>query len=221
MMSRSPPMRGRGLKLCERPVGGAADGSPPMRGRGLKLSLHSLPVLVVVSPPMRGRGLKQGGLKVGDWHILVAPHAGARIETGKERTGYPTQKPSPPMRGRGLKHNNHPNRRPPPCRSPPMRGRGLKHQGARQGVQPHRVAPHAGARIETCRAAGRFGWPPVAPHAGARIETFDHWGGRQRLHVAPHAGARIETGRPPVNGNLKLHTTWSAPLGVDSFRRRF
>ena len=55
--------------------------SPPMRGRGLKPSAPIITVDMAMSPPMRGRGLKRkwplacGGLS------LVAPHAGAWIET--------------------------------------------------------------------------------------------------------------------------------------------
>ena len=55
--------------------------SPPMRGRGLK----PIPILHNPSP---GKN--------------VAPHAGARIETGA-MVYDPDAEKSPPMRGRGLK----------------------------------------------------------------------------------------------------------------------
>ncbi len=55
--------------------------------------------------------------------------------------------------------------------SPPMRGRGLKQSGERQRRKIDRVAPHAGAWIETTPFAW-FRMPgDVAPHAGAWIET--------------------------------------------------
>ena len=74
------------------------------------------------------------------------------------------------MRGRGLK--------PVPilitealAMSPPMRGRGLKHVSGVPVVQKLKVAPHAGAWIETSLADRRWIGTPVAPHAGAWIET--------------------------------------------------
>ena len=82
---------------------------------------------VLSSPPMRGRGLKR-----------------------RNRCGTVAGQLSPPMRGRGLK---------PVLRavrelvtwSPPMRGRGLKQVAYRRRSGLRRVAPHAGARIETRR----------------------------------------------------------------------
>ena len=55
--------------------------SPPMRGRGLK---HIRIVCIYISywsPPMRGRGLKLWSQVNTKSSILVAPHAGAWIET--------------------------------------------------------------------------------------------------------------------------------------------
>ena len=54
-----------------------------------------------------------------------------------------------------------------------MRGRGLKHRsGVISKLAPRKVAPHAGAWIETSSimawASSSVG---VAPHAGAWIET--------------------------------------------------
>ena len=56
-----------------------------------------------------------------------------------------------------------------------------------------RVAPHAGAWIETCSAFEMPDWSPVAPHAGAWIETAMATPPLRRCRVAPHAGAWIET----------------------------
>ena len=77
----------------------------------------------------------------------VAPLAGARIETGCRRA-VPWTRPSPPSRGRGLKRLQHVADAAQPL-SPPSRGRGLKQliwKVANMGI---RVAPLAGARIET------------------------------------------------------------------------
>ena len=112
----SPPMRGRGLKHKYRESLKEYYRSPPMRGRGLK-PIGTLKMLADVgSPPMRGRGLKPCfEIYHSDQH-LVAPHAGAWIET-PYKSNYHKYK-SPPMRGRGLKPFFKPpylvvNRRPP------------------------------------------------------------------------------------------------------------
>ena len=73
--------------------------------------------------------------------------------------------------------------------SPPTRGRGLKRQRRDLGRLSDRVAPHAGARIETLHNAATAKTAPVAPHAGARIET------------KVSAGCRnCYAGRPPRGG---------------------
>src|SRR5208283_4956259 len=97
----------------------------------------------------------------------------------------------------------------------PARERGSKHPD-KSSVEPNRVAPRAGARIETrSRASTRCSTSRslparergskhvggaeyaaafrVAPRAGARIETFHLRHRRRRTDVAPRAGARIET----------------------------
>src|SRR5690606_9346204 len=84
----------------------------------------------------------------------VAPHAGAWIETVRGKVNYPSA-----------------------LMSRPTRARGLKQKGYAIPAPPLEVAPHAGAWIET-RARRR---PPartrVAPHAGAWIETLCVRGG--------------------------------------------
>ena len=71
---------------------------------------------VAASPPMRGRGLKQQPeATVGE--AVVAPHAGAWIETGQPPDGSHSLW-SPPMRGRGLKHEYRSERRRPHGRPP-------------------------------------------------------------------------------------------------------
>jgi len=102
------------------------------------------------------------------------------------------ERPSPPVRGRGLKRYYGP-RPPPHIKSPPVRGRGLKLSHQCHNFLLRRVAPRAGARIETARTLGlkTIWW--VAPRAGARIETCQCWLWSMRSPVAPRAGARIET----------------------------
>src|SRR4051794_31947456 len=127
--------------------------------------------LHAASLPTRERGLKHAGDALRDRSPGVAPHAGAWIETGPRslagRSGW-----SLPTRERGLKRLGAGHRRL-RRRSLPTRERGLKPQlgvqlpgrqeslptrepglnlsGAPYGPAPRRVAPHAGAWIETCR----------------------------------------------------------------------
>ena len=58
-----------------------------------------------------------------------------------------------------------------------------------------RVAPHAGAWIETAQRDPPNPPPSVAPHAGAWIETAEIRRENGDSYVAPHAGAWIETSR--------------------------
>ena len=98
-----------------------------------------------------------------------------------------------------------------------MRARGLKLMRHRHVRVIRRVAPHAGAWIETWPSSYCAVLTRVAPHAGAWIETpitvtnegtdtesrpmrarglklmMDNTGDSAR-RVAPHAGAWIETG---------------------------
>jgi len=55
--------------------------SPPMRGRGLKPLTVGVSMLETPSPPMRGRGLKLKEMLSTTTACIVAPHAGAWIET--------------------------------------------------------------------------------------------------------------------------------------------
>ncbi len=120
----SPPARGRGLKrvgkLDDAPARGVAPragawietllarraaartSSPPARGRGLKHIVGDTCGELPVSPPARGRGLKPALAGRHPCGPLVAPRAGAWIETGN---GWPppATRTSPPARGRGLK----------------------------------------------------------------------------------------------------------------------
>ena len=52
-----------------------------------------------------------------------------------------------------------------------MRGRGLKHESITSIQNQIKVAPHAGAWIETHHETTHYKSNYVAPHAGAWIET--------------------------------------------------
>ena len=104
--------------------------------------------MIEQSPPSRGRGSKQVQTQAQDGTGVVAPFAGAWIETLPTVTS-PARNESPPSRGRGSKHY----------------GYGT----ARLGLA---VAPFAGAWIETApRLSVRRSERMVAPFAGAWIET--------------------------------------------------
>ncbi len=77
-----------------------------------------------------------------------------------------------------------------------MRARGLKRYIPVYTMLVDRVAPHAGAWIETIFCVNNWILMDVAPHAGAWIETPDHTGFYFDSPVAPHAGAWIETSDP-------------------------
>ena len=101
---------------------------------------------------------------------LVAPHAGAWIETWL------------PLMKSLLISSSH-----------PTRVRGLKQRLRAFMNDVYGVAPHAGAWIETARESNAGPSARVAPHAGAWIETAGSTVPTPALWVAPHAGAWIET----------------------------
>ena len=79
---------------------------------------------------------------------MIAPFAGARIETDFDRGHHDATHKSLPSRGRGLK------------------------PGALYiGYRAHGIAPFAGARIETLNSPHCRLGQTIAPFAGARIET--------------------------------------------------
>ena len=79
------------------------------------------------------------------------------------------------------------------CRSPPTRGRGLKLVGNTAYLEATRVAPYAGAWIETVVGSLVVVVVVVAPYAGAWIET-------QRA-----SSRRLPFASPPTRGRgLKL-----------------
>ena len=78
-------------------------------------------------------------------------------------------------------------------RSLPTRERGLKRLSNSRCHQLRRVAPYAGAWIETKDLAGYARDANVAPYAGAWIETGAYCNRLSIYQVAPYAGAWIET----------------------------
>ena len=74
-----------------------------------------------------------------------------------------------------------------------MRERGLKLLMKIELKKKSRVAPHAGAWIETINICIYIYCCIVAPHAGAWIETIYPYLKLSIYVVAPHAGAWIET----------------------------
>ena len=84
--------------------------------------------------------------------------------------------------------------------SRPTRARGLKPLPTISACRSEKVAPHAGAWIETCLSGYLSLRPNVAPHAGAWIETW----------VNPALGVNVES-RPTRARGLKLLSTYAVP----------
>ena len=178
--------------------------------------------LLLLPPRNRGR-------------MHVAPRAGARIETSTKRTRLSPVPASPPARGRGLKRvrlgtGTLALRRSPPARgrglkliqhqvcritgirSPPARGRGLKHHCVLcASSNQQRVAPRAGARIETPTSKSGYLTPQSPPARGRGLKLHVSYAAHAMNIVSPPARARIETGsdttrcstiasRPPRGG---------------------
>ena len=96
-------MRERGLKLlC--PLYSLLEGkSLPVRERGLKPRIRESLDLLYMSLPVRERGLKLVLLGVQSQMLLVAPRAGAWIETDLSKSITKINARSLPVRERGLK----------------------------------------------------------------------------------------------------------------------
>ena len=192
---RSPPTRGRGLKLRHGVESRCHDVAPhagawietaatdrataesaavaPHAGAWIETSRASSSTLIRRSPPTRGRGLKLARTRRSYRPALVAPHAGAWIETSRSFRRCRRPRWSPPTRGRGLKLRPIIGRRRCPP-SPPTRGRGLKPVASRGADRRHQSPPTRGRGLKLATSRRRS--IMVAPHAGAWIET-----GRQRL----------------------------------------
>ena len=145
-----------------------------------------------MSLPSRERGLKHASLCAFLSAILVAPFAGAWIETVIVTT-YDQPVKSLPSRERGLKQLTLDRRRGPTTTALPSRERGLKRISKKCIPSWVMVAPFAGAWIETRYKPPLSTVISVAPFAGAWIETILHDQKLESKTVAPFAGAWIET----------------------------
>ena len=101
---------------------------------------------------------------------MVAPLAGAWIETRSVASRLNKSTKSPLSQGRGSKLVK-PTMFLGQIASPLSQGRGSKHRARNAARRPWRVAPLAGAWIETARAGVLENPHEVAPLAGAWIET--------------------------------------------------
>ena len=174
--------------------------SPPTRGRGSKLLIRPDSLQQRCRPPRGGVGRNITTWPRGTIQYSRPPRGGVG------RNVYNKDKPekrrrSPPTRGRGSKRSM-PVSRPLLGVSPPTRGRGSKPL-----LQPvddafMRVAPHAGAWVETRKCQSRISDPTVAPHAGAWVETR-----------SPRRPPRDAGGRPPRGGVGRNHA-----LAFSAFR---
>ena len=119
-----------------------------MRVRGLKRWWYDQPGSHLIVAPRAGAWIETGVVIFTADRLPVAPRAGAWIETTSLSKNAPPLAWSHPVRVRGLK---------PAITlaavglsvSHPVRVRGLKHSSAKDGRQLVRVAPRAGAWIET------------------------------------------------------------------------
>ena len=75
------PHAGAWIETCWLPFYLTGLPSHPMRVRGLKHIKNMSDKPVIMSHPMRVRGLKRMGLLLCLLRVVVAPHAGAWIET--------------------------------------------------------------------------------------------------------------------------------------------
>ena len=163
-MDRGRPSRGgRGLKLWLRRRQAAL--SPLARGARIETFDAAVRSCGKRRPSRGGRGLKHSAAALFHARSGSPLARGARIETRLASRRQEAQG-RPSRGGRGLKRESYPRRL-------------------------FRVAPRAGARIETHRADWQAAG--VAPRAGARIETSRRQSQRGSRWVAPRAGAWIET----------------------------
>ena len=148
--------------------------------------------MTLASHPSRVRGLKhQVSVNDIEWY-LVAPLAGAWIETGTGRGAEIIWKVAP-LAGAWIETSvtdaDYLS-----AESHPSRVRGLKLVSSVEDTILPSVAPLAGAWIETYDWPGCIKGPGVAPLAGAWIETAPTLCFAVYQYVAPLAGAWIETG---------------------------
>ena len=143
--------------------------SRPTRARGLKHPTDTTRAPLSRSRPTRARGLKPAQWHISSGSVLVAPHAGAWIET--PCSPWTTAgSPVAPHAGAWIETCCAASGST-LCASRPTRARGLKQVKQFENQGNRLVAPHAGAWIETGAAPFPRDHQAVAPHAGAWIET--------------------------------------------------
>ena len=169
--------------------------SLPTRERELKLRMRynqRFPLFVVA--PHAGARIETPGFGLQTVPVCVAPHAGARIETCP-LLGAPHQGRSLPTRERELKRARQ-LQRDGEHESLPTRERELK-QRAQRPRGGARVAPHAGARIETFSAGLRL-------RPSGSLPTRE----RELKHAAPPSVRARDTSLPTRERELKLERCW-------------
>ena len=223
------PRAGAWIETCPEPSANRSHRSPPVRGRGSKRQQVVRRRNAGRRPPCGGvdRNLVAG---VEVRQRLVAPRAGAWIETRWiiPRCGQSGRRPpcGGVDRNVRVKPWRHARRRRPPCggvdrnlggdgvpllstRRPPCGGVDRNRAAPIFNRQP-RVAPRAGAWIETTRASWSLTLDQVAPRAGAWIETST-MSGRVSSKLSPPVRGRgskhekrlphpVEIMSPPVRG---------------------
>ena len=173
----SPPSRGRGSKHGYGKADRAIDGGRPPRG-GVDRNTDDAGLAgLTLSRPPRG-GVDRNAPQSGSTGTVIA---------------------SPPSRGRGSKRVPEPRRQ--VLGGRPPRGGVDRNPSSTMAISRRtaRVAPLAGAWIETSRGLPKSRPGSVAPLAGAWIETTTRLRGSTASRVAPLAGAWIETNVPPAS----------------------
>ena len=179
-----------------------------MWGRGSKQTGSACALRPSGRPPC-------GGVDRNPWGVpppltaLVAPRAGAWIETRSTAGRVARRRRSPPVRGRGSKQGCRRNIR--CCRwSPPVRGRGSKPLGPRRTGRRNRRPPCGGvdrnigmelveaAMLRSPPVRGRGSKPGDAAH-DQRHQRRPPCGGVDRNRFDPRGRLRFK-GRPPCGG---------------------
>ena len=153
----------------------------------------------------------------------VAPHAGARIETARSRAGVIACAPSPPMRGRGSKPRENGSSTIGSAVAPPCGGADRNSHGLAFFSASPKVAPHAGARIETLLSPMKTmlygGSPPMRGRGSnnqiqgmiANNSTSPPMRGRGSKPLTA-AALRATPGSPPMRGRGSKHL-WADAAG--------
>ena len=168
--------------------------SLPARERGSKPFDHERAWLICVSLPARERGSKHHASREPDRRCMSLParERGSKPFSAVDRcAGAASRSP------RGSVDRNQPTRATllQHRRVAPRAGAWIETARSRRGIAvAASVAPRAGAWIETCPPSSiDTSITAVAPRAGAWIETAKRYGPAGSSAVAPRAGAWIET----------------------------